>query len=131
VPEGWRADYEKGLSSLRRLLSLDRDNPRLLTVLVEVCDEWFLDLYNADDRAGLARLVARFTPFALQLARLTEGRAGDLAARAALADFCKFRGFLAAERAEKIALYREALRFDPAKQNVRDLLAGLDPPATE
>jgi hypothetical protein len=131
VPEGWHADYEKGLALLRRLLSLDRDNPRLLTALVEVCDEWFLDLYNAGDRAGLAAQVARFTPFALQLARLAEGRPGDLAARAALADFLKFRGFLAPDRAEKEALYREALRFDPANRNVRDLLAGLDPPAEE
>ena len=46
VPEGWHADYEKGLSHLRRLLSLDRDNVRLLTAVVEVCGDWFLDLYN-------------------------------------------------------------------------------------
>jgi hypothetical protein len=129
IPEGWHADYEKGLGLLRRLLSLDRDNARLLTCLVEVCAEWFLDLYNANDPAGLWEQVERFTPFALQLARLTESRPGDLAARAALADFYKFRGFVASDRGRKLALYREALRFDPANENVRRLLMELEPPA--
>jgi hypothetical protein len=128
VPEGWRADYEKGLGHLRRLLSLDRDNVRLLTALVEVCDEWFLDLYNATDPPGLTAQVERFTPFALQLARLVEERPGDLSARAALADFYKFRGFVCRDREQKAALYREALRFNPANENVRDLLAELERP---
>jgi hypothetical protein len=129
VPEGWRADYEKGLGYLRRLLSLDRDNLRLLTALVEVCGEWFLDLYNTEDGPRLREQVERFTPFALQLARLVEGRPGDVAARAAVADFYKFRGFVAADRARKAALYREALRFNPSNGNVRDLLADLGEPA--
>jgi hypothetical protein len=128
VPEGWRADYEKGLGYLRRLLSLDRDNLRLLTALVEVCGEWFLDLYNAEDGPRLRELVERFTPFALQLARLVEGRPGDVAARSVLADFYKFRGFVAADHARKAALYREALRFNPTNNNVRDLLAELESP---
>jgi hypothetical protein len=128
VPEGWRADYEKGLGYLRRLLSLDRDNLRLLTALVEVCGEWFLDLYNSADGPRLREQVERFTPFALQLARLVEGRPGDVAARAAVADFYKFRGFVAADRARQAALYREALRFNPSNGNVRDLLADLGEP---
>src|SRR5262249_35915303 len=82
---GARADYEKGLGYPRRLLSLDRDNLRLLTALVEVCGEWFLDLYNTEDAARLCEQVDRFTPFALQLARRVEDRPGDLSARAALA----------------------------------------------
>jgi hypothetical protein len=125
IPEGWHADYEKGLSFLRRLLSLERDNPRLLTALVEICGEWFLDLYNVQDTAQLSHQVDRFTPFALQLARLVEGRTGDLAAGAALANYWKFRGFVATERAQKITLYREALRFNPSNGNVRELLADL------
>jgi hypothetical protein len=129
IPEGWRADYEKGLAHLRRLLSLDRDNVRLLTALVEVCDEWFLDLYNAGAAPALREQVGRYTPFALQLARLVGERPGELSARVALADFYKFRGFLAAEASAKVALYREALRFNPANDNVRDLLAGLGAPA--
>jgi hypothetical protein len=128
VPEGWRSDYEKGLAGLRRLLSLDRDNRRLLTALVEVCTEWFLDLYHLGDAAGLREQADRYTPFALQLARLVEDRPADLAARAALADFYKFRGFLGRDRAQKAALYREALRFNPANDNVRTLLAELEPP---
>ncbi|HZY89575.1 MAG TPA: hypothetical protein VFE78_32435, partial [Gemmataceae bacterium] len=128
VPEGWRADYEKGLGYLRRLLSLDRDNLRLLTALVEVCGEWFLDLYNAEDGPRLREQVERFTPFALQLARLVEGRPGDVAARSVLADFYKFRGFVADDRGRKAALYREALRFNPSNGNVLDLLADLGEP---
>jgi hypothetical protein len=126
IPEGWRADYEKGLGYLRRLLSLDRDNARLLSALVEVCGEWFLDLYHLGEAAGLRRQVDRFTPFALQLGRLVEGRPGDLAARAALADFWKFRGFVADDPTQKAALYREALRFNPANENVKKLLADLE-----
>lgn len=125
IPEGWRADYEKGLLYLRRLLSLDRDNPRLLTALLEICDDWFLDLYHLGDGATLRAQVERFTPFALQLARRIDERPGDLSARAALADFWKFRGFLALDRAQKVALYTEALRFNPANRNVQDLLAEL------
>jgi hypothetical protein len=129
VPEGFHADYDKGLAGLRRLLSLDRDNPRLLTALVEVCGEFFLDLYNAGDPRRLAEQVERYTPFATQLARLAEGRPGDLAARAALADFYKFRGFVSPDRGRKAELYREALRFDPGNDNVRQLLADLGEPA--
>jgi hypothetical protein len=128
VPEGWRADYEKGLGYLRRLLSLDRDNPRLLAALIEICNDWFLDLYHLGDPATLREQVHRFTPFALQLARRIGAHPGDLSARASLADFWKFRGFLAADREQKTALYGEALRFNPANNNVRDLLAELDPP---
>jgi hypothetical protein len=125
VPEGWRADYEKGLTYLRRLLSLDRDNPRLLSALVEICNDWFLDLYHQNDAATLRGQLDRFTPFALQLARRIDERPADLPARAALSDFWKFRGFLAADREQKAGLYREALRFNPANNNVRDLLAEL------
>jgi hypothetical protein len=125
VAEGMRADYELGLGWLRRLLSLDRDSLRLLTALVEVCGEWFLDLYNVGRPAALAEQVERFTPFALQLARLAEARPGDLAARAALAEYYKFRGFVAGDRGQKAALYREALRFNPANDNVRQLLADM------
>jgi hypothetical protein len=133
IPEGWRADYDKGLSLLRRLLSLEGDDARLLTALVEICDEWFLDLYNSEDRPRMTEQVDRYTPFATQLARLAAERPGDLAARAALADFYKFRGFTARDRSHKVELYREALRFDPANENVRGLLKDLgeagDPPA--
>jgi hypothetical protein len=127
IPEGWRADYDTGLTYLRRLLSLDRDNPRLLAALVEVCTEWFLDLYHATAAPLLQQQVERFTPFAQHLARLIDGRPAELAARAALADFWKFRGFVAADRHQKIALYREALAFNPANTNVQSLLAELEP----
>ena len=100
VPEGWRADYEKGLGYLRRLLSLDRDNPRLLAALLEICNDWFLDLYHLGAAATLRVQVEHFAPFALQLARRIDERPGDLSGRAALSDFWKFRGFLVADRAE-------------------------------
>ena len=47
-------------------------------------------------------------------------------ARAALGGFTKFRGFVAADSARKAELYREALRFNPADENVRELLARLE-----
>src|SRR5262249_40892244 len=72
VPEGWRANYERGLSFLRRLLSLDRDNLRLLTALVDICGDWFLDCYNNEDPQTLWEQVERFTPFAFKLARLVD-----------------------------------------------------------
>jgi hypothetical protein len=122
VKEGWRADYEKGLAPLVRLLSLDRDNLRLLGALVEVCNDWFRDCYANEDGGRLREAVERFTPFALRLARLPGRRPGDVAVAAALAEFYKFRGFVAPERDRRIALYREALHFDPANANVRELL---------
>jgi tetratricopeptide (TPR) repeat protein len=127
VPEGWRADYDKGLGFLSRLLSLDRDNVRLLTALVEICTELFLDLYNASDPVGLAERVERYTPFALQLARRIRERPGEAPARIALADFYKFRGFVARDRETARSLYCEALRLDPANENVSRLLAELEP----
>ncbi|HVS35467.1 MAG TPA: hypothetical protein VMS17_07770, partial [Gemmataceae bacterium] len=129
IPEGWRADYDKGTSGLVRLLSLDGDNVRLLTAMVEICNDWFLDLYNAGDPGRLMEHVDRFTPFATQLARLVKDRPGDLAAHAALSDFYKFRGFTAGDRARKAELYREALRFQPGNENVRSLLKDLGEPA--
>jgi hypothetical protein len=128
IPEGWRADYEKGLTYLRRLLSLDRDNVRLLAALVEICNDWFLDLYRLGAKTELRAQLERFTPYVLHLACQIEERPGDLTARAALSDFWKFRGFLAPDHEQKGALYREALRFNPANHNVRDLLAELEGP---
>ena len=72
-------------------------------------------------------------PFALQLARgcaaaaaAEQGWAGELAARAALSEFFKFRGFIADDWERKRALYREALELNPANDNVRKLLADLE-----
>jgi tetratricopeptide (TPR) repeat protein len=126
VPEGWHADYDKGLGYLRRLLSLDRENVRLLTALVEICDEWFLDLYHTHATRALAEQAERFTPFAAQLMRLVEDRPADVAARGALSDFFKFRGFVQRDKEQKLTLYREALRLNPGNNNVRDLLAELE-----
>jgi hypothetical protein len=131
IAEGMHADYEKGLTFLRRLLSLDRDSVRLLTALVEVCGEYFLDLYHAGSPAQLTEQVERFLPFALQLVRQVENQPGALAARAALAEFYKFRGFVTRDREQKLNLYREALRFNPANENVRNLLEDLENPADE
>jgi hypothetical protein len=127
IPEGYTADYDKGLAGLTRLLSLDRDNVRLLTALVETCNAWFHECYNNEDARRLWEGVERFTPFALKLAGRGDRR-GDLPARAALADFYKFRGFVAPERDRKVALYREALAFDPANANVRLLLEEAEAP---
>jgi tetratricopeptide (TPR) repeat protein len=126
VPEGWQADYEKGLRYLRRLLSLDRENLRLLTALVEICGEWFFDLYHANANRALAEQVERFTPFALQLVRLVVDRPAEVAARAVLSDFYKFRGYVQGDRDQKLTLYREALRLNSGNNNVRELLAELE-----
>src|SRR5581483_1334029 len=122
VAEGWRADYDKGLAGLARLLSLDKGNVRLLTALVETCNDYFHDCYVNEDTRRLWEGVERHTPFALQLALLADRRRADLTARVALAEFYKFRGFVAPERERKVALFREALEFDPRNANVRELL---------
>jgi hypothetical protein len=126
IPEGWRADYERGLAFLERSLSLDADNVRLLTTLLEVCADWFVDLYNANDGGRLFQELSRSTPHALRLARLVSDRPSELAARAILSQFCKFRGFLARDRAQKIAFYQQALEFNPGNSNARELLAELN-----
>jgi tetratricopeptide (TPR) repeat protein len=126
IPEGWRADYERGLASLERLLALDQDNVRLLTAHAETCADWFLDLYHQQARR-LFDEVARNSPFAERLARQVGGEPGEVAARSALAEFWKFRGYCAAGREEKLALYREALAFNPGNENVRNLIADLGP----
>lgn len=123
IPEGWRGDYRRGLALLERLLALDGDNVRLLTALVETCNDWALDLYHGHDEPALRALVERCTPPAERLRTLAD--AGG-AARPALAEFWKLRGFVAIDRDRQIALYREALRLDPANPNLRDLLRGLN-----
>src|SRR5439155_20977647 len=72
--EGLKADYDGGLAMLRRLLSLDGENLRLLTALVETCNDWFLDLYHLQDRQALREQVERHVPFATQLMRLVGGQ---------------------------------------------------------
>jgi hypothetical protein len=77
--------------------------------------------------------VERYTPFALQLLRgygavttTGQGWPGELAARAALSEFFKFRAYIANDWERKRALYREALELNPANDNVRNLLADLE-----
>jgi tetratricopeptide (TPR) repeat protein len=121
---GCDADYEMGLTWLTRLLSLDRDNLRLLTELVSICVAWFSESYESGDMGTIVGGVERFTPFALHLARLVEQSDGaELTARAALAEFSKFRGFVAPEPERKAALYREAFRWHPTSERARRLLA--------
>jgi tetratricopeptide (TPR) repeat protein len=124
APEGWRADYERGLASLEQLLAIDPDDVRLLTAHAEMCADWFLDLYNLHDRR-LFDEVERRAPFAERLAELVGEEEGELAARSALSEFWKFRGFCAGDRREKLELYRQALAFHPANDNVRNLIADL------
>jgi hypothetical protein len=126
IPEGYRADYEKGLTGLARLLELDSENTRLLCAVVETCNDWFHDCYNNDAGRALVEGVERYTPYALKLALLVDQDEGDLTARAALADFYKFRGFVASQRERKAALFREALKFDPRNANARELLGQVE-----
>lgn len=128
VPAGWRADHEKGIALLARWASLAPDDVRVLTALVEACNDWFLDCYNNEDVRRLVEGVERFTPVALRLARKVADRPGELTARAALAEFTKVRGFIAPERDQKMALFREALAFDPSNENVQQLLAEVEGP---
>ncbi|MGL4554777.1 MAG: hypothetical protein ACRC33_26730, partial [Gemmataceae bacterium] len=125
APAGFRADYERGLTLLRRLMSLDRDNVRLLTAILDTCAEWFLDCYNAEDRDAMAEQAGRHRPLADHLARLIADRPGELSARAALSEFTKFRGFLEPDPAARAAIYREALRWNPNNENVQQLLSEL------
>jgi hypothetical protein len=122
VPADCWEDYDRGLGMLVRYLSLDRGNVRLLTALVETCNDYFHRCYGLENTRRLWEGVERYTPFALQLAVLADRREADLTARAALAEFYKFRGFVAPERERKRSLFREALAFDPRNENVRELL---------
>src|SRR5262249_27864365 len=61
VPEGWRADYERGLKLLSRLASVTDNSVRLLTALVETCVEWFVDLYHQSDTRRLAVEADRYS----------------------------------------------------------------------
>jgi hypothetical protein len=127
IPEGWRSDYERGTAMLERsLLCFESDNVRLLTTLMEICVDWFVDLYNANDGRRLFRELDRYTPHAIHLARLVSERPGELAARAVLSQFYKFRGLLSADPAQKRAFYQTALDFNPGNSNARELLAELD-----
>ena len=125
IAEGFRSNYERGLSLLNQALALDRDNLRLLTAYAETCVDWFFDLYQLHD-ARLFREVDRLLEPAERLAEIVRDDESQLSARSTLAEFWKFRGFAAGEQETKAALYREALRLNPGNDNVRDLLARLE-----
>lgn len=125
APPGFRADYERGLTLLRRLLSLDRDNVRLLTAIIDICAEWFLDFYTVENLGSMAEQVARHRPLADHLARLIAERPGELSSRAALSEFAKFRGFVEQDRDNQLRFYREALKWNPHNDNVRQLLSDM------
>ena len=105
MSEGWNADYEKGLGYLSRLLSLDRDNTRLLTALVEICTEWFLDCYNNQDFPRLWQGVERYTPLAKEKA-VTEQEL-DNAVQANLAAKAKVEAARAGVETSKAAAQTE------------------------
>jgi len=126
APPGFAADYESGLTLLRRLLSLDRENTRLLAALVEICNDWFLDCYHAERWDLLRELVQRHRPFAEQLYRLVKDRPGEVMARNVLSDFWKARGFSESDPQVQATLYREALQLNPKNENVKQLLAELE-----
>ncbi|MFO0928981.1 MAG: hypothetical protein U0736_18500 [Gemmataceae bacterium] len=131
IPEGWRADYPRGLAMLDRLLALDADNGRLLTAFVETCNDWALDLYHCQRWTELQALVDRAAPAADRLRRLIDGRTGELLARNALSELCKVRGFVEPNAGRKAEHYREALRLNPANRNARELLDELESPGDD
>jgi tetratricopeptide (TPR) repeat protein len=114
ISAGYDADYATGLNWLVRLLSLDRDNRRLLMELVSICTEWFQECYGVGDLQQLSQGVERFTPFALHLGRqIEQSDSAELTARAVLADFTKYRAFVTDDPARKADLYAEAQRWHP------------------
>jgi hypothetical protein len=123
APPGWRSAYERGLAILRRLLSLARDNVRLLTAIITACVEWLTDLYNLGDYPAVREQASRHLPLASQLGRLVEGGAGNLASRTALADYARLRGMAASSPEERARLFREGLKWDPANEGLKDHLS--------
>jgi hypothetical protein len=71
------------------------------------------------------RSAAREEQWALDLARRLLASDTSPSNQMVRAEFYKFRGVVAAGRGRQAALYHEALRFNPANANVRELLAGL------
>src|SRR5262249_24635134 len=122
IPEGWRSDYVHGTALLERLLSLEGDDVRLLCTLLEVCVDWFVDLYNAND-SRLFRELDRKVPYAVRLARLVSAGPAEQPARMVLSQFSMFRGLLTGDPTWKRAFYQTALEFNPGNSNARELLA--------
>ena len=126
IPEGWRADYDKGLSlpappaqsGSRQRIDCWPPSSRSATIGFSIC------ITKTTPRRCGGRSIASHRSPCNWLVASTNAPA-ICRARAALSDFWKFRGFLAADREQKAVLYREALRFNPANNNVRDLLAEL------
>jgi hypothetical protein len=110
---------------------------RVLTTLLEMAADWFRDLDQTRDNDRLRSEVDRFTPQAVQLARLIEERPGGLGARYALSAFYRFRSQVAFDMPTRISLLREALRFNPGNDEARLALVALgirdeqDPPPPE
>ena len=115
----WRTEeLLQTLRSAAHTFRLERDNVRLLTALVEICNEFFFDLYHAGPER-LVEQVDRYTPFALQLARLLEARPGNLAASVALAEFFKFRGCVSRTQFAAIAHWACASVIRPSQTSCR------------
>jgi hypothetical protein len=124
-PTGWKADHDLATGRLSRLLSLAPDSVRVLTTLLELAADWFRDLDQTRDTDRLRNEVDRFTPQAVQLARLIEDRPGNLGSRYALSAFYRFRSQVAADIPTRISLLREALRFNPGNDEARLALVAL------
>ena len=124
-PTGWKADHDLATSRLSRLLSLAPDSVRVLTTLLELAADWFRDLDETRDNDRLRSEVDRFTPQAVQLARLIEDRSGGLGPRCTLSAFYRFRSQVAIDRPTRITLLREALRFNPGNDEARLALVAL------
>ena len=80
---------------------------------MEICGDWFLDLYDTQDAGRLAEKSNVTRRSRWQLARgcaaaaaAEQGWAGELAAHTALSEFFKFRGFIADDWERKRALPR-------------------------
>lgn len=123
VQTGVRKNYEAGIDHLRAYTRLSLPSPRILCACLDWYNNWCYDLHLVKDTDRIGELIAPARALANQLARLCVKGNGGRAENQALSRHFLLTGFTAADAEDAIEAYSEALDWNPADDNARDLLA--------
>lgn len=116
-------NYAPAVAFAEQALEALPGNLRLLSFLVEQCNDWAYDEYEAERYTLFRGVMQRATPHIESLRAQTEEGRDDLAQNRIVAAALTRRGF-SAPTEEAIGCYRAALRYEPDSENALTLLFG-------
>lgn len=124
LPQGITKNYEGGIQQLEPLVALGVPLKRVLRTCLEWYNEWLRELYVSRDFETMKELIASSSELVEQLTPLCTKTLSHTPENQTLSMHFLFKGFSKDNPEDAIKEYEEALAWNFANQNAKELLGG-------